>query len=160
MRYSLMLFSLLLFACGGGTSNNQSDEEQKLLSEAAQIHEEAIKVEKNLLPRLQELRQRANQIQVVGRELTPEEMNFVNAVSALELRHQQWSENHVEVPGHEHHDHDHHGHDHHGHDHNHDHDHDHGPALELTAADMLLVQKEFRDSILAIQTSLTQLEKQ
>ena len=128
---------LFLMACGG------ESKEHKILHQAADIHMEAVKIKKDLEPKLEELRQRSNSIQIQGRALTPEEIAFTDAVSTLEGRVQFWDENHVEVPGFDH--------DDHGHaEHNHDHSHDHGPALNLPAEDILLIQQELQDSIKAI----------
>lgn len=128
-------------SCGG--QHNHGD--NQLLQQAADIHTEAIKIEKELRPKLQSLVQQKNTINIQGRALTEEETAFVNKVESIEASLKYWEENHVEVPGFEHgHDHD---HDHEGHDHSHD----HGSKLEVAPQDMLLIQKEFRDSIVAIQ---------
>lgn len=62
------------------------------------------------------------------------------SVESLKTRLDNWSHDLIEVPGFEH-------------DHQ-DHDHDHDPKLELTPEDMLLVQKEMRDSILMIKQAV------
>ncbi|MEL7219669.1 MAG: hypothetical protein AAGJ93_00040 [Bacteroidota bacterium] len=59
----------------------------------------------------------------------------------IESRLEAWSNNLVEVPGFEH-------------DHHHGHHHHHGPQLELTPEDMLIVQKELRDSASVIKEDL------
>lgn len=134
---------LLFVACGGGS------EEDRLLHEAADIHVEALKIKKEMEPNLEELRQISNSIQIQGKALSLEEKKFTDAVNGLERRLQYWEENHIEVPGFEHGEHDHSGHDHH-----HDHSHDHGNSFQLPASDMLIIQKEFKDSIEAIKSSL------
>ena len=130
------LAALLVTAC------NTSKKEDPQLKEAADVHLEAMQIEKQMKPQLAELVQLKNSINIQGRELTAEEIALVQQIEALEASYSFWEENHVEVPGHEHHDHD---------DHDHDHHHHHGPKLDLSPADMLLVQQEFRDSIRAIQ---------
>ena len=147
-KYSLLL---LFFAYACGTHEHAEDD--KVLKEAAKIHLDAIAIEKTVKPKLDELIQRKNQLAVQGRELTLEEQNFIAKIDNLQASYNFWEENHVEVPGAEH-DHDHH-HDH-GHDHHH---HDHSPQLEVLPADMLIIQKEFRDSILSIQQRIKQLEQ-
>lgn len=135
---SCLLAALLITAC------NTSQKENPQLKEAADVHLEAMQIEKQMKPQLAELVQLKNSINIQGRELTAEEIALVQQIEALEASYAFWEENHVEVPGHEHHDHDDHDHD----DHHHHH---HGPKLNLSPADMLLVQQEFRDSIRAIQ---------
>lgn len=131
-------------------------EDFKKLEKAAAIHMEAVKLEAALKADLEELIQRKNSINIQGRALTEEEMQFVGKVEAIEASHQFWTDNHVEVPGFDHHDHgDGHGH----HDHSHDHSHDHGAKLEVSADDMLLIQKEFKDSIVVIQQLIQALLK-
>ena len=77
----------------------------------------------------------------------------IQKVDQLKESYGYWTENHVEVPGFDH------AHDH-GHDHSHNHDHHHhGPGLEVSAADMLLIQKEFKDSIISIQKRILELKK-
>ena len=143
----IFLCLLILTANCGGTS----EEDQKLLEEAASIHQQAIEIEEKIKPKMEALIQRKNQINIQGRALTDAEIAFVEKVEQLQTSYDYWEENHVEVPGFEH--------DHHGHEgHDHDHDHDHGNQLKVTAADMLLIQKEFRDSISAIQQKVEKLK--
>ena len=150
MNYLTKLIVLMLFlgfnSCG---HQHQKGKASELLKEAAMIHQEAINIEQALQPELQALIQRANGINIQGRALTEEEMAFVKAVENLRASYGYWEENHVEVPGFEH---------EHGHDH--DHDHHHGPGLEVSPADMLLIQKEFRDSILSIKERIEKLQSQ
>lgn len=136
----LIVLSLaFLVSCGGGS------EEDKILHQAADVHMEAIKIKKEMEPALKQLRQLNNNVQVQGRALTAEELAFTKAVSALESRLKYWEDNHLEVPGFDHGEHDHSGHDH---------NHDHGAKLHLPASDILIIQKEFRDSINAIKGKL------
>lgn len=140
MLKQLGLITLLLsiIACSG------ESEEHKILHKASDIHVEALKIKKELEPDLEKLRQISNRIQIQGRALSAEELRFTKSVAALESRLAYWEENHVEVPGFEHEGHDHSGHDHSGHDHS------HAPKFQLPASDILIIQKEFRDSIIAI----------
>lgn len=133
------LFSLFFFISCGTNS-----EEHKILHEAFDVHLEALEIKKEMEPDLQQLRHFNNSIQVQGKALSNEEMNFTKSISSLESRLRNWEENHVEVPGFEHEGHDHSGHDHSGHDHS------HTPKLQIPASDILIIQKEFKDSILAI----------
>jgi hypothetical protein len=129
----LTFLFLSIFACGGEST------EHKILHQASDIHLEALKIKKELEPNLEQLRQLNNSIQIQGRALTPEEIKFAKEVNALESRLSHWEENHVDVPGFEEE-----GHDHSGHDH------DHAPAFQFPAGDMLIIQKEFKDSIVRI----------
>ncbi len=131
---------ITFFSCGSGDTK-----EHKILHNAFDIHMEALKVKKELEPSLEELRQLNNSIQVQGRELSAREINFSKAISVIENRLNYWEENHVEVPGFEHE-----GHDHSGHNHSHD----HKPQFQLPASDILIIQKEFRDSILSIKSKV------
>jgi hypothetical protein len=124
---------LSILSCGGETA------EHKILHQASEVHQEALKVKKELEPNLEQLRQLSNGIQIQGRALTSEEISFTNAVALVESRLNYWEENHVDVPGFEED-----GHDHSGHDH------DHAPSFQFPASDMLIIQKEFRDSIVRI----------
>lgn len=121
---------LLVFACG--------HKHDPVLEEAAAIHNEAVDVEGTISDRIAQLIDQRNGLATQGRELTEEEWAFASAVDRIESTYGWWQENHVEVPGY------------------HDHDHSkcdghHGPGLEVASEDMLLIQKEFRDSILVLQ---------
>lgn len=142
MNYFLKILPLVLILILAGCGHSSKD--HALLEEAAKIHQEAVKIDETVKPQLDALVNQANSLAVQGRALTEEEQAFINAVGQLQTSYGFWEENHIEVPGFDH------EHGHHHHDHDHDHSHDHGPGLELTASDMLLVQKEFRDSIISI----------
>lgn len=122
--------------------NSTSNGDDPILKEAFDIHIEALAIEKDFKPLFDDLVNKKNSLAVQGRELTPEEMVFIDRVSLLEESYEIWEENHIEVPGFE--DHEAHDHSHHGHDHS------HGPAIQLLPEDMLIVQKEFRDSVIAM----------
>ena len=136
-----------MMACSSQNQTNHGD--NKVLQEAAEVHTEALKIEKEIQSKLEALQQRKNTINIQGRALTEAEIAFVNQVEALEASLRYWEENHVEVPGFEH-NHDEEGHSH-DHDHGHNHDHNHEAKLEVAPTDMLIIQKEFRDSMLAMQ---------
>ncbi len=133
----LFAFVFLLFI-----SCNISRKESPELQEAAKVHTQAIKIEKELKPQLEQLIQIKNSINVQGRALTSQELALVTQIESIEHSYAFWEEHHVEVPGHIHH-----------HDHAH---HNHGAKLELAPADMLAVQREFRDSIVAIRQRVAQ----
>ncbi|MEM6700499.1 MAG: hypothetical protein AAF806_17175 [Bacteroidota bacterium] len=126
---------LILISCAS------PDESQEILKQANDIHLEAIKINKTAQPKLEEAIALKSQIEGKEGEKSMEEEKFIQEVAQLEKSYAYWEENHVEVPGFDHHDHDH---------HDHDHDHDHGPGLEVSAEDMLLIQQEFKDSITVI----------
>lgn len=135
MRWiAIVIIFLSLTAC------NSAKKENPALKEAAETHEQAIQIEKQVAPQLEELIQIKNSINIQGRALTQEEQTLVQEIENIEASYTYWEENHVEVPGYEY-DHDHEGHEH-----------EHGKAkLELTPEDMIQVQREFRDSIVSIQ---------
>ena len=145
-KIALILFTALSFLLSCGESA-----EHKLLHEAHDIHMEAFKIKQAVEPQLEQLVQRSNSIQIQGRALTEEEIKFTESVNTLVQQLEFWKENHLEVPGFEHEEHDHSAHDH---------DHEHGSSFNLPASDMLLLQKEFRDSIVAIQQRVNSLLEQ
>ena len=151
MKIRLILYFNYFFLLFFVVACHQHSEEYKTLEKAAAIHNEAVKLEAGLRADLEKLIQKKNSINVQGRALTEEELQFVKNVNALESSHQFFTENHVEVPGF--------NHDHHHHDHNHNHSHDHDAQLQVTADDMLLIQKEFLDSIGSIQQRIQTLLK-
>ncbi len=115
------------------------------LEEAAKIHEEAMSVAHHLGPDLENLNIKRNLL-LGQQELTCEDSLLLERINRVDKCFQWFQRNHVEVPGFEH-----------AHDHgDHDHSHDHGPKLDLTPEDMLLVQKEFRDSIFLIRDLIQQ----
>lgn len=135
----LTVITSLMIACASGGDK----EKEALLKEAADIHMEALEIEKSFKPIFSGIVQRRNGLSVQGKDLTPEERRFIDMVNGVEKSYEYWEENHMEVPGFEHaHDHD--------HDHDHDHSHDHGGGMDLLPEDILSIQKEFRDSIKAI----------
>ena len=148
---TLLLFGLIFGIIGCASSGSSEKDEQ--LKAAAELHQKAIDIDKAVRPGIEALKQQTNDLQKQGRALSEQEIAFTKAVNKLQQRYNFWDKNHVEVPGYEHE----HHHDHDGHDHGHHH-HDHGPSLELSPADMLIVQQEFLDSIKAIQQTVVALE--
>lgn len=108
-------------------SCSSNDKTDPLLQEAFAIHQEAMKLHKDVKAELEK------------GDLLEADRN------KLESRLSGWNERIVEVPGFEH--------DHH-HDHDHDHDHDHGPATKVTPEHMLAIQQESLDSIKSINQDL------
>ncbi|MEM9848605.1 MAG: hypothetical protein AAF847_11990 [Bacteroidota bacterium] len=144
----IILFSILccsLVAC----ANQQQNKEEELLQQAGQIHLEAIKIDETVKPKFAKMTRAKEQLAQKQAELTPEENQLLQKMVALEQSYTFWNENHVEVPGFEHE-----GHDHHDHSH---HDHDHGPSLDVSAEDMLVIQQEFKDSLVSIAERLESL---
>ncbi|HMN91026.1 MAG TPA: hypothetical protein PKD70_07795 [Saprospiraceae bacterium] len=145
---SLILTISTLIACG-----QASKKENPILAEAAEIHAQAMRIEQTMKPNLEALIQIKNNLNIQGRALTSQEQDLITQIELLAARYAYWEENHVEVPGHEHHDHADHAH----HDHDHHHGHHHNANLDLSPQDMLLVQREFLDSIRVISQSVEQL---
>jgi ABC-type Zn2+ transport system substrate-binding protein/surface adhesin len=148
--FSIFFLVSLMIAC------QSSETTDAALEEAGRIHMEAVELDKNVHPKVDAAIERKNQLAVQGRELTEAERQFIQQVESIENSYAYWEENHVEVPGFEHDDHDH-DHDHHDHA-GHDHDHSHAAPLDVTPADMLIIQQEFRDTLLSIQARLEQLD--
>lgn len=138
---SRIFFYMLMGSVAFFTACKHNSKADSTLQKAAELHQEAIQIESAVKPLLEQLVQQKNAVNSQGRALTDQELRFVDRVEALEKSYDYWEANHVEVPGFAH-------EDHAGHA---DHDHDHGPGLEVTPADMLVIQREFRDSIQAIQ---------
>ena len=136
--HTILMAFLILFLVGCG-----SDPDHKILHEASDIHNEAVAVEAAIQ---QELKSLTSLKDMLARQdsISENDAAMITRIDAIRRSHQWWQENHVEVPGFGHEGHDHSGHDHSGHDH------DHGPELEVLPADMLLLQKEFRDTIFSI----------
>lgn len=135
MRILLLTVTVMVLAACGS-----SQKDKAILEEAWKVHTEAMEIEQNIKPQLEELAQLKNSINVQGRALTPEEIKLVERIESIQNSYAYWETHHMGVPGHEH--------DHQDHAH---HDHNHGAKLELSPQDMLSVQREFRDSITSIQ---------
>lgn len=127
---------LALFLFSAACTNQAAD--QKILEQAAAIHEQADRLAQEVKPLIEELTQRKNRLNIQGRALQPEELDFVARADAAETAFRFYVDNHAEVPGF----------DHHGnHDHDHDHDHHHGPQTKITAEHALSIQQELLDSL-------------
>jgi len=149
MKQKNLLFVIVLFLVAACSSE---DQDEAKIQQAAEIHAESVALEQEIKPQLEALVQAKNNINVQGRALTAEEQSFVKKVEQLEQSYDFWEANHIGVPGYES-EHDH-AHDHDHHDHDHDHDHDHGASIELSPQDMLLIQQEFKDTLLVLQQRL------
>ncbi len=142
---------LLLIALFGIVACGTDEQAEAQMQQAAAIHAESVELEQEIKPQLETLVQAKNSINVQGRALTPKEQLFVKKVEQLEQTYHFWEDNHIGVPGYE----SEHEHEHeHDHDHNHDHDHDHGASIELSPQDMLLIQQEFKDTLVALQQGI------
>ena len=121
MRYLIMTCALWVTACGG-----TSKKDTELLNEASLLHNEAVAI--------------AGDLKVYLSQLEKDSTVSVDSLKVWRQLLTQWNEELVEVPGNEHeHDHD------DGHDH--DHDHHHQPADQVTAAEMLLIQRDMKERI-------------
>lgn len=135
------------------TNCNQVDPAaQKMLKEANDIHNEAVKVENAVKEKMADLESiQANLAAKAEAAADSEAAEPIQAViaelSGIQSAYGLWSESVVEVPGQEH------NHDH-GHDHDHDHAHDHS-LDDMSPADMLTYQKELKSGIEEIATNLT-----
>lgn len=127
---SFLFFAIMLASCSGSSSVDP------LLQEAFDYHMEAMDIEKTLAEKLKEIETKKNSIQIQGRALTEDEMNFLDSANRTSSIYEIWQNNRVEVPGFEHaHDHSHDGHDHHHHHHG-------NSNVKLTPQQMMEVQKE------------------
>ncbi|MCG8330038.1 MAG: hypothetical protein MI974_20240 [Chitinophagales bacterium] len=139
------LFILLLLFIMAACTNEPIDPK---LEAAAAIHEEAIKTEQLVRTTLDSLKQHKEQLSTQEDTLSDSDQVFISRYDSLQSDLASWSENLIEVPGFEHHHH-HHGEACH---------HDHGKKIpEVTPEHMLSIQKEFRDSIMAIKHRADQL---
>jgi hypothetical protein len=138
----LSAIALIFSACGGQKKENP------ILLEAADTHVEAVRIEQEIRPRIEELAQLKNQLSIQGRELTPAEQAFIEDVDRLLGGLAHWDENVVEVPGYEHH-----GHDHED-DHEHEHHHHRAAPPNMSPEDILFVQRELRDTLMAMRRAM------
>ena len=137
---SIFLLLFIITAC----TNEPIDPK---LEAAAAIHEEAVKTEQLVRTTLDSLKQHKELLSTQGDTLSDSDQIFISLYDSLQSDLASWSENLIEVPGFEHHHH--HGEECH---------HDHGKKLpEVTPDHMLNIQKEFRDSIMAIKHRADQL---
>ncbi len=125
MKYlNLLLIAVLILSC---SSNNE-----EILKEAIEIHNQSLEVEKETSEKFEELQQTSNSINIQGRALTEEEIKFTREVELLGLSLNYWKENHLEVPQAT------------------QLESKKDSAVKFSPQDILLIQKEFNDSIIAI----------
>lgn len=132
-----VVYLLALFFALSACTDKSAD--KQMLEQAAAIHLEADQLEKAVKPLIEELVQRKNSINIQGRALQAEELDFVAEVESVETAYRFYVDNHAEVPGFDNHD----------HDHDHGHDHHHSPQAKITAKHALSIQQELRDSLLS-----------
>lgn len=122
MRYLIITSMLWITACG-----DSSKKDAELLNEASLLHNEAVAI--------------ASDIQAHLNQLESDSTISVDSLKVWKQLLTQWNEELVEIPGNDH------EHDHcDGHDHDHDHHH-HQPADQVTAAEMLLIQRDMKERI-------------
>lgn len=125
MKYfNLFLITILIFGCSSGN--------EKILKEATEIYKQSLEIEQEVLPKFEELEQAKNSINIQGRALTEEEIKFTRDVDLLGLSLNYWKENHLEVPKTD------------------SLQNQNRSTVKFSAQDILLIQKEFNDSIVAI----------
>lgn len=120
-------FSLLAIIILASCSMGGSEVKDPLLIEAFKYYGEAVELEKSFVGAIGKLNTKKTSIQSAGRELTEEDMNFIDAANRIEKFHKKWQENRIEVPGFG------------------DHancSHDHSNDVKLTPQQMVEVQKE------------------
>ena len=133
MKYlTSILIAILFFSC---SSNNE-----KVLKEAVEIHEQSLAIEKEISTRFEELEQVKNSINIQGRALTEEEIKFTREVDLLGLSLNYWKENHLEVPSSD------------------QQKNQKDSSIKFSPQDILLIQKEFNDSIVAIRARVERLK--
>ena len=129
---SLILVVVLFFGC---SSNNE-----KILQEAAEIHQQSLEIEKEVTKKFDSLQQASNSINIQGRALTEEEIKFTREVELLGLSFDYWQENHLEVPSSE------------------ELNKNNKSPVKFSAKDILTIQKEFNDSIVAIRARIAKIK--
>jgi hypothetical protein len=138
------LAAFVLVACG----DSASEKDQALLDEAGKIHLEASEIQEAVEPELTVLD--SLKTQLTSRRATLKDTAAVSAalaqISGVMAAMEAWEENAVEVPGVEH------NHEHaEGEGHHH---HEHKKAPDVTAAQMLDIQKEIKKNIDQIQADV------
>lgn len=124
--------------------------EKAQLKEAAAIHNQAIGIHNEVMPLFKEVEtQKArinSRLSELGKAAKKDEAELAaykhafEALGSAEMHMREWMEALVEVPGNE-------EHHHHEHGEGHDHHHEHGAEPQLTAQQMLDVQKAALSSI-------------
>jgi hypothetical protein len=130
--YLLYAAVTLAVACSGIPK-----EEERLLKEAATIHNSAF--------------DKAGELEEMLENLKSDTTVIADSVEILLKAIEAWESQMVEVPGNEHH------HDHAEEGEEHHHHHEHGKTLDVTAQEMLTVQQEMKRQIEAIQVRIENL---
>lgn len=135
---------LVLTAC----TDSASEKDKALLEEAGKIHLEASEIQEAIEPELTLLDSLKTQLTARRAALkdTIAAIEAIAQITNVSAAMEEWEENAVEVPGVEH------KHDHaegKGHEH-----HEHKKAPDVTAAQMLDIQKEIKKNIDRIQTDV------
>ncbi len=128
---TLLSLVLLTAACGGGGSADEAT-----LQAAGQLHLQASEVQERIEPLIDSLALLKTQLTA---KQTPEAQATVAEIDSVTKRFEEWEDTAVEVPGQEH-----------PHQHGegeHHHHHDHKPAPQVTASEMLDIQKELKANI-------------
>ncbi len=121
MKYfNLILITFLLVSCSSGN--------EKMLQEATELHEQSLKIEKEISIKFEELEQLKNNINIQGRALTDAEIKFTQEVDLLGSSLHQLKENLAKSPK--------------------------SDPTKISAKESLAIQKELNDSIMAIQAML------
>jgi len=133
MKYlTLIILSFLMLTC--------SSSNEKILKKATEIHDQSIELEKEVAQKYDSLQQASNSINIQGRALTEEEIKFTRDVELMGLSLDYWQENHLEVPTTE------------------DLKKNNRSTVKFSAQDILMIQKEFNDSIQAIKARIETLK--
>lgn len=156
MKPIIFAVVLLLSACNGG--KNAKDE--PILAEARKIHNEAIKIHKEVMTDLKEVKKikadseaKLKDLDEKAKDEKAKLEDLIKQCDAQQTAMGEWMANIQEVPAKEGEEHDH--HDHEGHDHNHD----HKPAPQVSATEMLAYQKEMKKNIEKLQQDVKALLK-
>lgn len=129
-----LLALALLAGCGG---KNAADE--ATLKEAGEIHLQASEIQEALEPQVDSLASLKNSLAALK---TPAATQAVADIDSVVKRFETWESNVVEVPGVEH------NHEHAEGDSAHQHHHhNHKPAPQVTASEMLDIQKEMKSDL-------------
>ena len=126
----LLLSTIVLLGCPPSNENT--------LKEATEIYNRSLEIEKEIQPKLEELIQARNSINIQGRALTAEEIQFTDEVNALAERLDSWHKTLPEIPqsGQQ----------------------EIADAEKPSASELLAKQKEAHDAIVAIRASLDSLQ--
>jgi hypothetical protein len=146
MKYYINLLIIsLLWSCN-------PPKENKILQEAAKIHNQAIKIHTEIMPQMDELKTLSEKFKNQKDSLSNAQKStkmldsLINHIQQIELAMQDWMKNIVEVPSNE------------AHQHSEGaHHHDHSAKVEVSEEEMLAIQKEMLKNIQNIQKTTTEL---